>query len=547
MRQLIDYTGFRASMASVLFILFIGATGCKEKAKDSEIAEDTGLNSENMAQTDEEAQYRPNFHFTPKEHWINDPNGMFYFNEYYHLYYQYHPESSVWGPMHWGHAISTDMISWKEQPIALAPDELGYIFSGSAVVDIDNTSGFATDGKIPIVAMFTSHNPDKAKENKIDTETQSIAYSLDEGLTYTKYEGNPVIENPGIRDFRDPKVSWNAANKKWNMVLAADDKIMFYESENLKEWTLLSDFGKGIGAHGGVWECPDLFPLPVRGSDDEKWVLLVSINPGGPNGGSATQYFIGDFDGKQFTMDENFKKELQDGQDFWVDFGKDNYAGVTWSNVETKDGGKYFVGWMSNWQYANEVPTETWRGAMTIPRELQLVKTGDSYRLASEPVAQLKQYRNTKLKKDGISVNGQTKLVDSGKIDLSSAEIIFDISDIENSGFNFKLSNPNGDELSFGYNSKDKNFYVDRTKSGNIGFSEDFADKTSTAPRVSDVTSLSGKILLDKTSIELFYDNGLNVMTEIFFPNAPFETLTISSDAKELTLDHFEIHELKLN
>ncbi len=525
-------------------LLFMGILGCKNADKKKDVADSTLMGQGTMS---EEELYRPNFHFTPKIGWMNDPNGMFYYNDYYHLYYQHYPDDNVWGPMHWGHATSTDLLTWKEQPIALYPDELGYIFSGSAVVDHENTSGFGKNNMPPMIAMFTYHDPKKAEAKKTDVETQGIAYSLDEGLTWTKYEGNPVIKNPGARDFRDPKVSWDAEHKQWNMVLAAGQETYFYSSANLKDWELLSTFGEGIGNHDGVWECPDLFPLKVQGTDETKWVHLVSINPGGPNGGSATQYFVGDFDGKNFMIDENFKDEMQKEHDFWVDSGKDNYAGVTWSNVATSDGAKLFIGWMSNWQYANEVPTETWRSAMTVPRELRLVKSDGTYRLVFTPTDEIIGYRGKKYKKDGIAVNEETKLVDSKTIDLSRAEIIFDISDIEDGGFNFKLTNTRGDELSFGYNGNDKNFYVDRSKSGKIDFSENFANSIITAPRISKATSLSGRILLDKTSIELFYDDGLNVMTEIFFPNAPFETLSIQSDDDKLKLAHVEIHELKFN
>lgn len=514
--------------------------GCKEKAKEDRTAE-------NKSAVSEEELYRPNFHFTPKSGWMNDPNGMFYFSNYYHLYFQHYPDDNVWGPMHWGHATSSDMITWKEQPIALYPDELGYIFSGSAVVDHDNTSGFGKDGKIPIIAMFTYHDPKKAEAKKTDVETQGIAFSLDEGLTWTKYENNPVIKNPGARDFRDPKVSWDDIHKQWNMVLAAGQETQFYSSANLKDWKMLSTFGEGIGNHNGVWECPDLFPLKVQDSDETKWVHFVSINPGGPNGGSATQYFIGDFDGSRFTVDPNFENAIKEQHDFWVDFGKDNYAGVTWSNVATSDGGKLFIGWMSNWQYANEVPTEAWRSATTIARKVQLVKVDGTYRLTFMPTDEIKGYRGKKYDKDDIAVNGEAKIIDSGRIDLSRAEMLFDISDLKDRGFDFKLSNAQGDELSFGYDSANKNFYLDRIKSGKISFGENFADKVSTAPRISNDKGISGRIVLDKTSVELFYDGGLNVMTEIFFPNAPFETLSIASDAKELKLDHFEIHELNVN
>ncbi|HWS60197.1 MAG TPA: glycoside hydrolase family 32 protein, partial [Flavobacterium sp.] len=320
----------------------------------------------------EEELYRPNFHFTPKKGWMNDPNGMFYYNGYYHLFYQYYPDSNVWGPMHWGHAISTDLITWTEKPIALYPDEKGYIFSGSAVVDLKNTSGFGSLENPPIVAMFTYHDPKKEKSGEINTQSQGIAYSLDEGLTWKKYEANPIIKNPNIKDFRDPKMTWDNIHKQWLMVLAAGDKTIFYASKNLKDWELLSDFGKNIGAHGGVWECPDFFPVHVDGSDEYKWVLLLSINPGGPNGGSATQYFVGDFDGKTFTLDKTFSQDIKEKQALYIDYGRDNYAGVTWSNISEVDGRKLFVGWMSNWQYAEKVPTEKWRSSMTIPRELVL-------------------------------------------------------------------------------------------------------------------------------------------------------------------------------
>lgn len=522
------------------FVLSIFLMGCKEKAKEDKTAE-------NKSAVSEEVLYRPNFHFTPNSGWMNDPNGMFYFNNYYHLYFQHYPDDNVWGPMHWGHATSTDLITWKEQPIALYPDELGYIFSGSAVVDHDNTSGFGKDGKIPIIAMFTYHDPKKAEAKKTDVESQGIAFSLDEGLTWTKYENNPVIKNSGARDFRDPKVSWDDIHNQWNMVLAAGQETYFYSSANLKDWKMLSSFGEGIGNHNGVWECPDLFALKVQDSDETKWVHFVSINPGGPNGGSATQYFIGDFDGTRFTVDPNFENTIKEQHDFWVDFGKDNYAGVTWSNVATSDNGKLFIGWMSNWQYANEVPTEAWRSATTIARKVQLVKVDGTYRLTFMPTDEIKGYRGKKYAKNNITVKGETKITDSGRIDLSRAELLFDVSDLKAGGFDFKLSNEDGDELSFGYDSANNNFYVDRAKSGKVSFNENFADKISIAPRISKNRGISGRIALDKTSIELFYDNGLNVMTEIFFPNAPFETLTIGSDAEELTLDHFEIHELNFN
>ena len=467
-------------------------------------------NSKKSLQMSEETLYRPVFHFTPKKNWMNDPNGMFYFNNTYHLYFQYYPEDNVWGPMHWGHATSKDMVKWEEQPIALYPDEMGYIFSGSAVVDHKNTSGFGQDGKTPIVAIFTHHNIEKEKAAQVDVETQSIAYSLDEGMTWVKYEGNPVIENPDIRDFRDPKVIWDEDTNQWIMALAAQNNVRFYASPNLKEWSYLSNFGFDKGHYGGVWECPDLFPLKVAGSEEIKWILFVSINPGGPNQGSATQYFIGDFDGTNFTLDKDFAKELEDRNDFWVDFGRDNYAGVTWQNTQRENGNKLFIGWMSNWDYAQEVPTYQWRSAMTIAREIGLEKTAQSYRLTSVPVKEIHAALNT-ISPQGIDLIGQMEL----ELSANTTHKV-----------GYTLSNALGEQLEFGFDPQKQHFYIDRTKAGKKEFSEKFASHLSYAPRFSKDSIIKGKLILDNTSIELFWDNGLTVMTEIFFANAPFNQIT---------------------
>src|SRR5687767_9219061 len=310
--------------------------------------------------------HRPQIHFSPAEKWMNDPNGMVYYDNTYHLFYQYHPFSTKWGPMHWGHATSKDLAHWQHQPIALYPDSLGTIFSGSAVADVNNTSGFGKDGKVPLVAIFTHHDEKGEKAGRNNFQQQSIAYSLDYGKTWTKYEGNPVVTNPGIRDFRDPKVFWYEEGRKWIMTLATLDHITFYSSPDLKTWKKESVFGKEVGAHGGVWECPDLFPITHNGQ--KVWILVVNLNPGGPNGGSASQYFTGQFNGTDFTPYQTDTR--------WLDYGPDEYAGVTWSNTGER---KIFLGWMSNWQYADRVPTEKWRSAMTIPRDLGLEKIGEKY------------------------------------------------------------------------------------------------------------------------------------------------------------------------
>ncbi|WP_308992081.1 glycoside hydrolase family 32 protein [Mariniflexile litorale] len=532
---------FRKTNLVLMLLVLSFLIGCKDKNQSIQTLDEVV----NVLSSEEDL-YRPNFHFTPKKAWMNDPNGMFYYNGYYHLYFQYHPDSNVWGPMHWGHAISTDMITWVEQPIALYPDELGTIFSGSAVVDIGNTSGFGKASEAsPIVAMYTSSKKLEGDDNW--KQTQSIAYSNDEGKTFTKYENNPAIDNNEIKDFRDPKVTWDEDRKKWVMVLAAGDKIMFYDSKDLKKWHLLSDFGQGIGGHGGVWECPDLFQLPVLGTDESKWVLFVSINPGGPNGGSATQYFVGDFDGTTFKMDKDFETALNKEHNYWIDFGRDNYAGVSWSNATKKDGSKLILGWMSNWDYAQVVPTETWRSAMTIARKVQLQKNNNGYRLLINPVNELTNYRSTKYKKESITIKGDTKIIDSNAMDLASTEIQFNISNLKHEGFTFNLTNKQGDTLAFGYNHSDKNFFIDRRKSGKRDFSEKFADRVSMAKRTSLNTGLTGTIILDKTSIELFFDNGETVMTEIFFPNAPYDKLSIEPNNQEFVLDDIEAHKLNFN
>ncbi|WP_323670662.1 glycoside hydrolase family 32 protein [Galbibacter sp. EGI 63066] len=524
----------------ILFIFISLTVSCNEKTKKE-------TQDENALSINEDEKYRPNFHFTPKEHWMNDPNGMFYYNGYYHLFFQYYPDGNVWGPMHWGHAISTDMVEWRELPIALYPDELGYIFSGSAVVDHNNTTGFGDGTTPPIVAIYTYHDPKGEKEGRDDYQTQGIAYSLDEGATWTKYENNPVINNPGIKDFRDPKVVWDEIHQQWLMVLAADDKALFYGSKNLKDWEKLSEFGQNIGAHGGVWECPDIFPMQVEGTDEVKWVLIQSLNPGGYNSGSGTQYFVGDFDGKEFTLDPDFKNDLEQEHTYWIDFGKDNYAGVTWSNIPDTDGRKLFLGWMSNWEYAQEVPTETWRSAMTIARELTLKKDGGSYRLFSVPAKELYNYRAKSFKVDSLSIQKNTKIVGTEQIDLSSTELSFNISDLKEDIYTFYLHNPKGDTISFGLDNKKNEFFIDRSKSGLIDFSEKFSQKPSVAPRVTESDKLTVQIILDETSIEIFYDKGASVMTEIFFPHAPFETFSVSTEDPNAVIKNLTIDQLKFN
>lgn len=471
--------------------------------------------------------HRPQIHFTPKEKWMNDPNGMVLYKGVYHLFYQYYPDGTVWGPMHWGHATSKDLIHWQHQPIALYPDSLGYIFSGSAVVDYKNTSGFGKDGKVPVVAIFTHHDPKEEKEGRNDFQNQSLAYSLDEGKTWTKYAGNPVLKNPGIRDFRDPKVSWNEAANKWIMTLATLDHITFYSSPNLKDWTKETEFGKEVGAHGGVWECPDLFPLNYQGK--KFWVLIVNLNPGGPNGGSATQYFVGDFDGHQFRP---FATDTR-----WIDYGPDEYAGVTYSNTGNR---KIFLGWMSNWQYAQVVPTEKWRSAMTLPRELSIKKIKEKYLLVSKPVNELNKLASNIVQLKNIPATDFNLTSKTGKL---SGPCKLKITSDQIRDFSITLSNSLGQKLVIGFDQNSNQYFIDRTASGKVDFEKGFAGKYF-APRFTTKKNSDLTLIIDKASVELFADNGLSVMTAIFFPDELFTNLIIQS-AKNFYIRSLQLTKLK--
>ncbi|HEX6428697.1 MAG TPA: glycoside hydrolase family 32 protein [Niastella sp.] len=457
--------------------------------------------------------HRPQIHFSPREKWINDPNGMVYYNGIYHLFFQYYPDSTVWGPMHWGHATSKDLIHWQHQPIALYPDSLGYIFSGSAVVDKNNTSGFGKNGLTPLVAIFTHHDPRGEKEGRNNFQNQSIAYSLDNGKTWTKYAGNPVLKNPGITDFRDPKVMWYEQQQKWIMTLATKDQITFYSSRDLKTWTKESEFGKDLGAHGGVWECPDLFAMDDNGK--KVWVLIVNLNPGGPNGGSATQYFVGEFNGNRFTPSHTDTR--------WLDHGPDEYAGITWSNTGNR---KIFLGWMSNWQYANVVPTNTWRNAMTIPREIKIKHIGKEIFLAMEPIGELNSIRSKPVVLQNVKVNKSFDLASSiGKITFPAR---LDLNLDQAGDFSVMLSNDAGEQVEIAYDKQRQEYFIDRTKSGITNFQKDFAGKH-VVPRIRKTGNINCTLIIDVASVEMFADDGLAVMTEIFFPTKPFNKIHIKS------------------
>lgn len=453
--------------------------------------------------------YRPLYHFTPAKGWMNDPNGMVYLDGEYHLFFQHYPDSTVWGPMHWGHAVSADLVNWEERAIAIYPDSLGYIFSGSAVFDRDNTSGFGTADNPPLVAIYTYHDMDGEKSGKSDYQSQAIAYSLDQGKSWTKYEGNPVLPNQGIRDFRDPKVrsiKKSDGTNQWVMTLAAKDRIQFFGSSDLKSWALLGEFGQGIGAHGGVWECPDLIPMKTP-DGSEKWVLLVSLNPGGPQMGSATQYFIGDFDNGTFTPDDTMIR--------WLDYGPDNYAGVTWSN--TPGDRNAFIGWMSNWLYAQVVPTDTWRSAMTTPRDLSLFDVDGTLLVKSAPAAELVGLRGEKY-----------NIAEQSTLPSPATEIL---ASVESDQFSLELSNELGEKVII---SKENGLVtIDRTSAGPNDFHPDFGAAHS-APMSWKAESI--RLYLDASSVELFVNEGELVMTSLLFPSSSLNQINILGGLADVQL-----------
>ena len=486
-------------------------------------------------------QHRPQFHFSPDSMWTNDPNGMVYYEGEYHLFYQHNPDSNVWGPMHWGHAISTDLVHWEHLPIALYPDSLGTIFSGSAVIDRNNSSGLGSTENPPMVAIFTHHNHKLEEQGSLQFQYQSIAFSLDKGRSWTKYAGNPVLKNPGIRDFRDPKVIWYEEGEKWLMVFAAQDRILFYSSPDLIHWESESEFLVEKAPGEGVWECPDFFPL--SDGEEEKWVLIVSIGSGGPNGGSGTKYYLGDFDGSEFNWDN------PTGPTRWMDFGKDNYAGVTWSDIPYHDGRRIFMGWMSNWQYANKVPTQKWRNAMTLPRELTLEQDEQGYLVSSVPVAETEQLRAERVKLEPGPVRARRNVGPAieDAYPMYEIDLVFEFDPEEKEGVEFGiiLESNKHEKLIAAFNTRTQLVFIARDSSGKVAFSEHFPGMHTASYQVSNEGEIRFHAFVDLSSIELFVDQGALVMTELCFPESGFEKIHLYSSKESVRLKKGDIYRLK--
>lgn len=470
--------------------------------------------------------YRPVYHHTPAYGWMNDPNGMFYRDGVYHLYFQYNPYGSMWANMTWGHSTSRDLVHWTYEGTSIVPDAWGAIFSGSCVVDHENTAGF---GKGAVVAFYTS-----AKSTPWgDVQSQSMAYSLDNGKTFTKYEGNPILTS-SERDFRDPKVFWYAPGKHWVMMLAVGQHMEIYSSVNLKDWKKESEFGAMQGAHGGVWECPDLVEIPVEGTRQKKWVLICNLNPGGPFGGSAAQYFVGSFDGKTFVNESPTLTK-------WMDWGKDNYATVTWNNAP--DGRCVALGWMSNWQYANNVPTRQYRSANTIARDLTLYRVGEELYLKSTPSPEVKKARAEKVSKPSFNVAGEYEVASLLDDNKGAYEVELVIQNQGASKIAFCLLNEKGEKVSMYYDLARRQFVMDRSESGTVDFSKDFPAVT-VAPADTD-KELTLRLFVDRSSIEAFGEDGKFVMTNLVFPSLPYNKMRFTSDEKGYTVKSLKVYRLQ--
>lgn len=527
-------------MMLTLFVLASIPMAC-EQAPENNSDYDADLINQHMdTEVTFNERYRPQYHYTPKMNWMNDPNGLVYYEGEYHLFHQYNPFGNRWGYMSWNHAVSDDMVHWEHHPVAIpyGKEEEEGIFSGSAVIDHDNTSGFGDGNRAPLVAIYTSHY---TREDGSTWQAQSLAYSTDGGETFQKYDGNPVLEYDDP-DFRDPNVKWNNEMGKWVMVVALPQqhKVQFYASDNLIDWEYLSDFGPA-GATGGIWECPDMFPISVDGDPENiKWVLHVDMNPGAIAGGSGSQFFVGDWDGETFTADES----ISDGDVIWADYGTDYYAAISWNNLPEEDGRRIMLGWMSNWMYANNIPTDPWRSAMAVPRTIHLEMIEENLKMVQRPVEELQSLRENHVFAEDISITDEIHSLNDLNISGKAYEFVVELDPGDANVVGFKLREGENEETLVGYDAVDGTVFVDRTNSGEDDFHEDFAQRNDAPARL-----IEGKIKLhvfvDWSSIEVFVNDGEAVITNRIFPNPESQGIQVYSEDGNASINKLEFWSLR--
>lgn len=470
------------------------------------------------AQTYQEP-FRPQFHFSPAKNWTNDPNGPVYYKGEYHLFFQYNPFGDEWGHMSWGHAVSRDMVHWRQLPVAIPESHGVMIFSGSVVVDGHNSSGLCSEsaggGRSCLVAIYTGYRP--AASGQEQNQSQYLAYSNDRGRSWTEYAGNPVVDLHRA-DFRDPKVFWYAPGRKWVMVTALppQHKVRFFGSADLKHWTALSDFGPA-GAVGGVWECPDMFPLAVDGDPhDVRWVLSVNVNPGGVAGGSGDQYFVGRFDGTTFTNDS------PDAAPLWADYGADFYASTSFSDIPVSDGRRIWIGWLDNWRYAARVPTHPWRGQQSIPRTLGLKRFPDGIRLVQQPIRELQALRGTPVSIRDVSIADADRLLEARGLRGDTFEVEAEIEPGSAAEFGFyvrKSRNSYAEITQIGVNPAKSKIFLDRGRSGNVSFDPAFPARHSAPLDLTRGQPVKIHFFVDRSSVEVFAGDGESVISDLIFPS----------------------------
>lgn len=469
--------------------------------------------------------YRPQYHFSAPKNWINDPNGLIYANGEYHLFYQHNPFDNVWGHMSWGHAVSKDLLHWQSLPLALTEFTHPFanqskaqtaIFSGSTVVDKGNQSGLCPAGtKECMVAIYTGNVT--AGDTHLD-QYQNLAYSTNQGRTWTQYAKNPVLDLP-TKEFRDPNVFWYAPQKKWVMatVRATEHRVAFYTSKNLKDWTALSHFGPQ-GDTTRVWECPALLSVPILNEAGQptagktKWVLFISA--GHPQKTYlGMQYFVGDFDGTTFTVDAQNPKPVAPAVSNVVDYGKDYYAAIPFNDLPSQQIKPVMIGWLNDWEYANKLPTTPFKGAMSLPRQIALKQTSTGLQLVQQPIGDVSKLRGNPIKKSSLALTNQHLTIAK---DLANAyELEVDIKPGSAKAVGIALAKNGNEETVLQYtNGK---LQLDRRHSGNVGFSDRFPS-VEEAPLSVKNGAIKLRIFVDKSVVEVFANDGERVITDLIFP-----------------------------